>query len=202
MRPHDGEPRPRLCELSLMPTTIRPAHHDSSSHQSSSSSSFIPHRYPFVHPTHNHSCWTAHPTSRRGPHSLFSNHLQRRQLAMKKSSRFASALSAVLASVPLAAAGTPAARWGHQAVYVPSQQAMYVVGGQVQSTDTQVTNEVLVLPVSGPYSLPSATSQAVPRCPSVNGSRCTDGYSSTRPRRASQRAATTRSLLTPSPLSG
>jgi hypothetical protein len=67
---------------------------------------------------------------------------------MKKSSRSASALTAVLASVPLAAAGTPAARWGHQAVYVPSQQAMYVVGGQVQSTDTQVTNEVLVLPVS------------------------------------------------------
>jgi hypothetical protein len=63
---------------------------------------------------------------------------------MKKSSRSASALT----SVPLAAAGTPAARWGHQAVYVPSQQAMYVVGGQVQSTDTQVTNEVLVLPVS------------------------------------------------------
>jgi hypothetical protein len=50
--------------------------------------------------------------------------------------------------VPLTAAGTPAARWGHQAVYVPSKQAMYVVGGQVSSSDTQVTNEVLVLPVS------------------------------------------------------
>ena len=40
-------------------------------------------------------------------------------------------------------------RWGHQAVYVPSQQAVYVIGGQVQSSGSKVTNDVLVLPVSG-----------------------------------------------------
>jgi len=42
---------------------------------------------------------------------------------------------------------TAAARWGHQALYVDSLQAMYIIGGEVQSSGTQVTNEVLVLPV-------------------------------------------------------
>jgi hypothetical protein len=57
-------------------------------------------------------------------------------------------LRTVMAStLPLALAVTPAPRWGHQAVYVPSQQTMYVVGGEVEAFGTQVTNEVLVLPV-------------------------------------------------------
>jgi len=54
----------------------------------------------------------------------------------------------LISSLPLAFAMTPAARWGHQAVYVSSQQAMYVVGGEVESQGTQITNEVLVLSVS------------------------------------------------------
>ncbi|ORY34814.1 hypothetical protein BCR39DRAFT_514933 [Naematelia encephala] len=52
------------------------------------------------------------------------------------------------ASLPVALAVTPAARWGHQAVYVKSKQAMYVVGGQVSNTGTEITNEVLVLPLN------------------------------------------------------
>jgi hypothetical protein len=58
------------------------------------------------------------------------------------------ALLSLSFSAPLAAALNPAARWGHQAVYVPSESAMYVIGGQVQTPGTQITNEVLVLPVS------------------------------------------------------
>lgn len=52
-------------------------------------------------------------------------------------------------SLPLAL-GATAGRWGHQAVYVPSQQTMYVVGGQVVSSGSKVTNDVLVLPVCLP----------------------------------------------------
>jgi hypothetical protein len=48
---------------------------------------------------------------------------------------------------PLALGLQPTPRWGHQAVYVPSEHAMYVVGGQVQTPGTQITNEVLILPV-------------------------------------------------------
>jgi hypothetical protein len=44
---------------------------------------------------------------------------------------------------------SPAGRWGHQAVYVPTQQAMYIVGGQVATSGSQITNDVLVLPVGG-----------------------------------------------------
>jgi hypothetical protein len=51
-------------------------------------------------------------------------------------------------TLPLASALTPAGRWGHQAVYVPSEAAMYVIGGQVD-TNSQITNDVLVMPVSG-----------------------------------------------------
>jgi hypothetical protein len=50
-------------------------------------------------------------------------------------------------TLPLASALTPAGRWGHQAVYVPSEAAMYVIGGQVD-TNSQITNDVLVMPVS------------------------------------------------------
>lgn len=57
-------------------------------------------------------------------------------------------LTSLFTSATLASAFTPAARWGHHAVYVPSEKAMYVVGGQVQTPGTQVTNEVLILPVS------------------------------------------------------
>lgn len=41
----------------------------------------------------------------------------------------------------------PVGRWGHQAVYVPTQQAMYIVGGQVATSGSQITNDVLVLSV-------------------------------------------------------
>lgn len=52
-----------------------------------------------------------------------------------------------LTLVPVALGLNPAGRWGHQAVYVPSQAAMYVVGGQVSTTNFQITNDVLVFPV-------------------------------------------------------
>ena len=55
--------------------------------------------------------------------------------------------AASLGFVSLVSAMNPAARWGHQAVYVPSQQAMYVVGGQTQQSTSQITNEVLILSV-------------------------------------------------------
>lgn len=57
------------------------------------------------------------------------------------------ALFALLPLLPLISAWSPAARWGHDAVYVPSQDAMYVVGGQVLSPGVQVTNDVLIYPV-------------------------------------------------------
>ena len=59
----------------------------------------------------------------------------------------AAARAGLIASLPLAFAVTPSPRWGHQAVYVSSQQAMYIVGGEVEAEGTQVTNDVLVLPV-------------------------------------------------------
>lgn len=58
----------------------------------------------------------------------------------------------LLSTLPLAFAGAPAARWGHQAVYVASQQSMYVVGGEVEASGAQITNEVLILPVRHPFS--------------------------------------------------
>ena len=66
----------------------------------------------------------------------------------------------VATSLPLALAMTPAARWGHQAVFVPSQQAMYVVGGEVAESGSQITNEVLVL---------SVRSQSILSCSIVDG---------------------------------
>jgi len=47
-------------------------------------------------------------------------------------------------------------RWGHKAVYVPSCQSVYIVGGQVSgrsgsgsgSSGLEITNEVLMLNVS------------------------------------------------------
>ncbi|KAI9639047.1 uncharacterized protein MKK02DRAFT_21711 [Dioszegia hungarica] len=59
------------------------------------------------------------------------------------------ALFALLPLLPLISAWSPAARWGHDAVYVPSQDAMYVVGGQVLSPGVQVTNDVLIYPLNG-----------------------------------------------------
>jgi hypothetical protein len=50
--------------------------------------------------------------------------------------------------LPSAQALTPTARWGHRAAYVESKQAMYVVGGSVAGAGTQITNEVLVLPLN------------------------------------------------------
>ena len=61
-------------------------------------------------------------------------------------------MAAALLQLALGAlASTPAARWGHGAVWLGSQNAMYVVGGQVDGSGTQVTNEVLVLSVSTPF---------------------------------------------------
>lgn len=60
-------------------------------------------------------------------------------------------LSSTMALAPAVLGLTPAGRWGHQAVYVPSQAAMYVVGGQVSASNNQITNDVLVLPVSPHY---------------------------------------------------
>jgi hypothetical protein len=59
------------------------------------------------------------------------------------------ALFALLPLLPAIFAFSPAARWGHDAVYVPSQNAMYVIGGQVLSPGVQVTNDVLIYAVSG-----------------------------------------------------
>ncbi|WRT69614.1 uncharacterized protein IL334_006603 [Kwoniella shivajii] len=58
------------------------------------------------------------------------------------------AYAAILASIPGVLSITPAARWGHQAVYVKSKQAMYIVGGEVPTSGSQITNEVLVLPLN------------------------------------------------------
>ncbi|WWD20222.1 hypothetical protein CI109_104698 [Kwoniella shandongensis] len=68
----------------------------------------------------------------------------------RSNSATASAAAAIvgLATLPGALAMTPAARWGHQAVYVKSKQAMYVVGGEVISSHTEITNEVLILPLN------------------------------------------------------
>ncbi|KAK8849597.1 hypothetical protein IAR55_004932 [Kwoniella newhampshirensis] len=69
-------------------------------------------------------------------------------MTSKRSNTAAVATVAGLAALPSALAVTPAARWGHQAVYVKSKQAMYVVGGEVISSHTEITNEVLVLPLN------------------------------------------------------
>ncbi|WOO84148.1 uncharacterized protein LOC62_05G007669 [Vanrija pseudolonga] len=53
----------------------------------------------------------------------------------------------LLSSLPSVQA-TAAGRWGHQAVFVPSQNSIYVVGGEVAGTGTQITNDVLVLPLN------------------------------------------------------
>lgn len=57
------------------------------------------------------------------------------------------AAAAALAALPRILASTPAARWGHQAVYVESKKAIYIVGGETSASDYQITNEVLVLSV-------------------------------------------------------
>ncbi|TXT12817.1 hypothetical protein VHUM_01218 [Vanrija humicola] len=53
----------------------------------------------------------------------------------------------LLSSLPSVQA-TAAGRWGHQAVFVPSQNSIYVVGGEVSGSGTQITNDVLVLPLN------------------------------------------------------
>lgn len=67
------------------------------------------------------------------------------------------ALFALLPLLPAALAWTPAARWGHEAVYVKSQDSMYIIGGQVQTPGTQVTNDVLMLPVSASFAFLALT---------------------------------------------
>jgi len=52
--------------------------------------------------------------------------------------------------LPSAQAAEPAARWGHQAVYIESTNSMYVVGGASSTSVSQVTNDVYVLSVSYP----------------------------------------------------
>ncbi|WVF68410.1 hypothetical protein IAT40_003175 [Kwoniella sp. CBS 6097] len=68
----------------------------------------------------------------------------------RKSSSSTTALYAIALAtgMPMALAMTPAARWGHQAVYVKSKQAMYVVGGEVPTSSSEITNEVLILPLN------------------------------------------------------
>jgi hypothetical protein len=46
-----------------------------------------------------------------------------------------------------AADANPAARWGHQAVYVNSSNEMYIVGGASTKDVTEVTNDVYILQV-------------------------------------------------------
>ncbi|KAL1406571.1 hypothetical protein Q8F55_008277 [Vanrija albida] len=53
----------------------------------------------------------------------------------------------LLSSLPSVQA-TAAGRWGHRAVYVPSKNSIYVVGGEVAGTGTQITNDVLILPLN------------------------------------------------------
>ncbi len=42
---------------------------------------------------------------------------------------------------------SPTPRWGQKAVYVEGTNTIYYVGGEVAASGTQITNEVLVLPV-------------------------------------------------------
>jgi hypothetical protein len=96
------------------------------------------------------SCWTAltynlhqnNTTSRRG--STFSS---KPRTGLGHRCTMKPIVLSTLTLVPVALGLNPAGRWGHQAVYVPSQAAMYVVGGQVSTTNFQITNDVLVFPV-------------------------------------------------------
>ncbi|OXG41526.1 hypothetical protein C359_02932 [Cryptococcus neoformans Bt120] len=65
---------------------------------------------------------------------------------VQKTSTVTAAIAA-LAALPRAFASLPAARWGHQGVYVKSKKAMYIVGGETSASGYQITNEVLVLPL-------------------------------------------------------
>jgi hypothetical protein len=60
------------------------------------------------------------------------------------------ALAAVAFTGVSAGTYSPDGRWGQKAVYVNNAQAVYYVGGQIKASGTQITNEVLVLPVSFP----------------------------------------------------
>ncbi|WVW87011.1 hypothetical protein I302_109067 [Kwoniella bestiolae CBS 10118] len=80
-----------------------------------------------------------------------------------KSSMMPAAYAIVLASLPGVWAITPTARWGHQAVYVKSKKAMYVVGGEVPTSGSQITNEVLVLDLnSSNPTFSTASSEGLP----------------------------------------
>ena len=57
-------------------------------------------------------------------------------------------LIALFSLLPSLAMASTAGRWGHQAVYLPSQQSMYIVGGEIMDSIAQVTNDVLILDVS------------------------------------------------------
>ncbi|WWC65729.1 uncharacterized protein I303_108351 [Kwoniella dejecticola CBS 10117] len=73
------------------------------------------------------------------------------------------ACAAVLAALPGVMGLTPAARWGHQAVYVKSKQSMYIVGGEVPTSGSQITNDVLVLPLnSSSAAFTTASSEGLP----------------------------------------
>lgn len=54
----------------------------------------------------------------------------------------------ILPFIPSAQALTPTARWGHRAAYIEDKQSVYIVGGAISNDGTQITNEVLVLPLN------------------------------------------------------
>ncbi|TYJ57775.1 hypothetical protein B9479_001385 [Cryptococcus floricola] len=69
-------------------------------------------------------------------------------VAKNRNTATVAAASAAMISLPRAVGASPAARWGHQAVYVKSQKAMYILGGEVSASGSQITNEVLILPLN------------------------------------------------------
>ncbi|WWC92728.1 uncharacterized protein L201_007687 [Kwoniella dendrophila CBS 6074] len=80
-----------------------------------------------------------------------------------KSSIMPAAYAVALATIPGVLALTPTARWGHQAVYVKSKQSMYIVGGEVPTSGSQITNDVLVLSLnSSSASFSTASSDGLP----------------------------------------
>ncbi|WWC73797.1 uncharacterized protein I206_107769 [Kwoniella pini CBS 10737] len=73
------------------------------------------------------------------------------------------AYAVMLAAIPGALGLTPTARWGHQAVYVKSKQSMYIVGGEVPTSGSQITNDVLVMPLNSSSStFSTASSEGLP----------------------------------------
>lgn len=54
----------------------------------------------------------------------------------------------IFSILPSAQAANPAARWGHQAAFVDSNNNMYIVGGALSENNAQITNDVYILSVS------------------------------------------------------